>query len=126
MRTRRRCTWDQLRLVLASVSLRESILLTLDMSDTFRPSELFALRWSSFDMDGKKLTVTQRAYGGKLRDYGKTKKSIRSVHVPESLANELWLWRQECPNRAADGFISPDSRKRNGVTRNGFIRTDVC
>jgi hypothetical protein len=38
-------SWDQLRLVLASVSLRDRILLTLDMTETFRPSELFALRW---------------------------------------------------------------------------------
>ena len=44
-------TWDQLRLVLASVPLRDRILLTLDMTETFRPSELFALRWSGFDMD---------------------------------------------------------------------------
>lgn len=117
-------TWDQLRLVLASVSLRDRILLTLDMTETFRPSELFALRWNNFDMDGKTLTVSQTAYRGKLRDYGKTKKSIRSVHVPERLANDLWLWRQECPNPAADGFIFPNSRKRNGATRNGFIRTD--
>ena len=94
------------------------------MTETFRPSELFALRWSNFDMDGKTLTVSQTAYRGKLRDYGKTKKSIRSVHVPERLANDLWLWRQECPNPAPDGFIFPNSRKRNGATRNGFIRTD--
>ena len=44
-------TWDQLRLVLASVPLRDRILLTLDMTETFRSSELFALRWSGFDMN---------------------------------------------------------------------------
>jgi len=117
-------SWDQLRLVLASVSLRDRILLTLDMTETFRPSELFALRWNNFDMDGRTLTVNQTAYRGKLRDYGKTKKSIRSVHVPERLANDLWLWRQECPNPAPDGFLFPNARKRNGANRNGFIRTD--
>lgn len=37
-------TWDQPRLVLASVPLRDRIPLTLDMTETFRPSELFALR----------------------------------------------------------------------------------
>ena len=70
-------TWDQLRLVLASVTLRDRILLTLDMTETFRSSELFALRWSGFDRNGRKLTVSQTAYRGKLRDYGKTKKSLR-------------------------------------------------
>lgn len=117
-------TWDQLRLLLASVPLRDRILLTLDMTETFRPSELFALKWSSFDMDRKTLTVSQTAYRGKLRDYGKTKKSLRTVHVPEGLANELWRWRQECPDPSADAFIFPNSRKRNGAIRNGFIRTE--
>jgi site-specific recombinase XerC len=49
-------TWDQLRLVLASVPLRDRILLTLEMTETFRPSELFALRWSGFDMNQRTLT----------------------------------------------------------------------
>ncbi|MGA8441812.1 MAG: hypothetical protein WB762_24280 [Candidatus Sulfotelmatobacter sp.] len=37
-------SWDQLRSMLASVSLRDRVLLKLDMTETFRPSELFALR----------------------------------------------------------------------------------
>ena len=117
-------TWDQLRLLLASVALRDRILLTLDMTETFRPSELFALRWSGFDMDRRTLTVGQTAYRGKLRDYGKTRKSLRTVHLPEGLANELWLWKQECPDPSPGAFILPNSRKRNGATKNGFIRTD--
>jgi integrase len=117
-------TWDQLRLVLSSVALRDRILLTLDMTETFRPSELFALRWSGFDANNRKMTVRQTAYRGKLRDFGKTKKSLRTVHLPAGLANELWLWRQECSDPSPDGFIFPNSRKRDGARRNGFIRTD--
>jgi integrase len=117
-------SWDQLRLVLASVPLRDCILLTLDMTETFRPSELFALRWRGFDMDARTLTVSQTAYKGKLRDFGKTKKSLRTVHLPEGLATELWLWKQECPDRSPEAFIFPNSRKRNGAKKNGFIRTD--
>ena len=117
-------TWDQLRLVLASVPLRDRILLTLDMTETFRPSELFALRWSGFDMDTQTLTVSQTAYNGKLRDFGKTKKSLRTVHLPQGPANELWLWRQECPDRSPEAFVFPIARKRNGAKKNGFIHTD--
>jgi len=117
-------SWDQLRLVLNSVSLRDRILLTLDMTETFRPSELFALRWRDFDMDARTLTVRQTVYRGKLRDYGKTKNSLRAVHVPEGLANELWLWKQECPNAAPDAFLFPNARRRSGAARNGCIRTD--
>jgi integrase len=117
-------TWDQLRLVLCSVPLRDRVLLTLDMTETFRPSELFALRWSGFDMYSRTLTVSQTAYRGKLRDYGKTRKSLRTVHLPEGLANELWLYRQECQDASPGVFIFPNARKRNGATMNGFIRTD--
>jgi hypothetical protein len=57
-------TWDQLRLVLLSVPLRGCVLLTLDMTETFCPSELFALRWSGFAMESRTLTVSQTAYRG--------------------------------------------------------------
>ena len=117
-------SWNQLRLVLASAALRDRILLTLDMTETFRPSELFALRWSGFDMTCRTLTVSQTTYRGKLRNYGKTKKSLRTVHLPEGLANELWLWKQECPDPSPDAFIFPNTRKRKGAMKNGFIRTD--
>jgi len=117
-------SWDQLRRVLASVPLRDRILLTLDMTETFRPSELFALRWSGFNMDARTLTVIQTAYKGKLRDFGKTKKSLRKVHLPEGLANELWPRKQECRDRSPEACIVPNARKRNGAKRNGFIGTD--
>ena len=77
-------SWNQLRLVLASMALRDRILLTLGMTETFRPSELFALRWSGFDIACRTLTV----------------------------------------DASADAFIFPNARKRNGATKNGFIRTD--
>jgi integrase len=115
---------DQLRLVLASVPLRDRLLLTLDMTETFRPSELFALRWRGFEMDRSAMSVTQTVYKGKLRDFGKTKKSLRTVYLPQGLVNDLWLWKQECPDSSPDAFIFPNARKRNGAARNGFIRTD--
>jgi integrase len=117
-------TWDQLRRVLASVSLRDRILLTLDMTETFRPSELFALRWNGFNMEARTLTITHTVYRGKLRDFGKTKRSLRTVYLPDGLVDELRLWKQACPDPTPEAFIFPNARKRNGVKRNGFIRTD--
>lgn len=117
-------TWDQLRMVLAAAPRRDRILLMLDMTETFRPSELFALCWIGFDLGKRTLTVLQTAYRGKLCDYGKTRKSLRTVHLPEGLAQELWLWKQECPDPSPDAFIFPNGRKRKGATKNGFIRTD--
>lgn len=34
------------------------------------------------------------------------------------------MWRQACPDLSPDAFTFPNSRKRNGAKKNGFIRTD--
>lgn len=60
-----------------------------------------------------------------MRSYGKTKKSLRTVHLPDGVAEELLRWKQGgCPNRESEAFIFPAARKRNGAKRNGPIRTD--
>jgi integrase len=41
--------WDQLWLILANASRRDRLLLILDMTEALRPSELFVLRWRSFE-----------------------------------------------------------------------------
>src|SRR5271157_4020750 len=96
-------TWDQLRLVLATLTHRDRVLLTLEMTEALRPSELFALRWRS--LEGSKLTITETVYKGKIRPWGKTRRSLGDVHLPAGLANELWLWKQECPDPSPDAFI---------------------
>ncbi|GAC1437408.1 MAG: hypothetical protein NVS1B11_31190 [Terriglobales bacterium] len=57
-------TWDQLRVVLANLSTKDRVLLTFEMTEALRPSELFALRWRSFD--GSKLTITETVYKGQI------------------------------------------------------------
>ena len=103
-------TWHQLRAVLAGVSTRDRMLLTLEMTDALRPSELFALRWRSFD--GRSETV----YRGKIRPFGKTEKSLGDVLLPKGMVDDLWLWKQECPDSSPDSFIFPN-------TDGGFMET---
>ena len=79
-------TWNQLRLVLAPVTLRDHILLTLDMTETFRPSQSLALRWGDFDLDSHTLTVRRTAFNGKLRDFGETRMSLRTVNKLPQIA----------------------------------------
>ena len=96
-----------MRLVLATLIHRDRVLLTLEMTEALSPSELFALRWRSFE--GSKLTITETVYKGKIRPWGKTRRSLGDVHLPAGLANELWLWKQECPDPSPDAFIFPNS-----------------
>ena len=105
--------WDQLWLILAKSPRRDRLLLALDMTEALRPSELFALRWRSFD-DCNTLSITETVYRGKLRPYGKTPGSLTKVHLPDGLANELWNWKMECkevaPKKAMpEAFIFPNA-----------------
>jgi integrase len=68
-------TWDQLRLALSKLSLRNRIVLELDMTNALRPSELFAFRWKQFDHPASTLTVAETVYKGKIRDWAKQKRT---------------------------------------------------
>jgi hypothetical protein len=78
------------------------------------PSELFALRWRSFD-NVDTLSITETVYKGKIRPYGKTDGSLTDVHLPAGLAEELCLWKQEnaklSPSKVVPtAFIFPNTR----------------
>ena len=109
-------TWEQLRNALSHLTLRDRILLELDMTNALRPSELFALRWKCFDHTESKMQVFETAYKGAIRPWGKTRKSLGRVHLPKELAEDLWLWKQECPDSSPEAFIFPD-------TKGGFMDT---
>jgi integrase len=53
--------------------------------------------------------VFETAYKGAIRPWGKTKKSLGRVHLPKELADDLWLWKQECPDSSPEAFIFPDA-----------------
>ena len=103
-------TWEQLRDALLQLALRDRVLLELDMTNALRPSELFALRWKCFNYAESKMRVFETAYNGAIRDWGKTRKSLGRVHLPKELAEDLWLWKQECPDSSPDAFIFPDAK----------------
>jgi len=88
-------TWEQLRAALAAATRRDRLILLLDMTDALRPSELFAIRWRTFD-DVNTLDLTETVYRGKVRTYGKTPKSLGKMHLPDDLATELIQWKLEC------------------------------
>ncbi len=54
--------------------------------------------------------VLETAYKGSIRPWGKTKKSLGSVHLPKELADDLWLWKQECPDSSPEAFLFPDAK----------------
>jgi integrase len=110
-------SWDQLRMALNELSPRDRLLLELDMTNALRPSELFALKWKSFDSEESTMSVTETVYKGKLRSWGKTRKSLAVIHIPNGLSADLAEWRTQCPDPSPDAFIFSN---QDG----GFLDTD--
>ncbi|MFZ0770065.1 MAG: tyrosine-type recombinase/integrase, partial [Candidatus Sulfotelmatobacter sp.] len=116
-------TWPQLRGALSRLDLRDRILLELDMTNALRPGELFALRWQCFNHTECTMRLAETVYKGKIRTWGKTRKSLGVVHVPKELADDLWLWKQRCPNSSPEAFIFPN--KKGGFMDSNNYRNRV-
>nr|WP_221312886.1 tyrosine-type recombinase/integrase [Granulicella aggregans] len=101
-------TWEQLRAVLAKATRRDRLLLMLEMTDALRPSELFAIRWRTFDGENT-LDLTETVYRGEIRSYGKTPRSLGKRHLPDDLAAELRQWKLECPDTSPEAFMFPNA-----------------
>src|ERR1700730_1356983 len=101
-------SWEQLRKALSRLDLRDRVLLELDMTNALRPSELFALRWKCFNLAESTMSVSETAYMGKIRPWGKTRKSLGFVHIPKNLAADLLRWKRQCPDPTPKAFIFPD------------------
>jgi integrase len=110
-------TWDQLRRALAELDVRDRLLLELDMTNALRPSELFGLRWKCFSEAASSMTVAETVYKGKIRPWGKTQRSLSTVHLPKDLAQQLAAWKQQSPDPSLEAFIFPNQT-------GGFLDTD--
>ncbi len=98
-------TWEQLRMALELLDDRDRVLVELDMTDALRPSELFALRWKCFEPEKARLVILETVYQGKIRPWGKTKKSLEPVPLPPLLVSDLNDWRAKCPDASPEAFI---------------------
>jgi integrase len=98
-------TWKQLRDVLAKTSIRDWILLQLDMANALRPGELFGLKWQGFDAAACSMTLTETTYKGKIRPWGKTRGSLTTIPIAAELAQDLVEWRKQCPDPSSEAFI---------------------
>jgi len=68
---------------------RDRLLLELDMTNALRPSGLFRLRWKCFNEAASSMCVTETVYKGKVRSWGKTQRSLMTVHSPKDLTVQL-------------------------------------
>jgi integrase len=90
------------------------------MTNALRPSELLAFRWKCFDYDACTLKIVETVYKGKIRPWGKTKKSLAVIHIPRKLADDLKAWRLDCEERAREA-ASKDKTKSPNLSPDDFI-----
>jgi integrase len=62
----------------------------------------------------------ETVYKGKIRSWGKTKKSLAVIHIPRKLADDLKAWRLECEERAREA-ASKDKTKSPHLSPDDFI-----
>jgi integrase len=105
-------TWDQLRMALEILG-----------EHALRPGELFALRWRCFDPTASKLVIQETVYKGKIRQWGKTRKSLAPVHLPPVLVSDLIEWKAKCSDSSSDAFIFPN--ENGGFLDSGNYRKRV-
>jgi integrase len=99
------------------LDVRDRLLLELDMTNALRPSELFGLRWKCFSEAASSMTVAETVYKGKIRPWGKTQRSLATVHLPKDLAKQLAAWKEQSPDPSPEAFIFPNQT-------GGFLDTD--
>ena len=86
--------WDQLRRVLAVLSLKDRLILEPDMTNALRPSELFGLRWRGFSYDECLLELRETVYRGKLPTGGKPERRCARCTSPRN-----WQMISGCGSR---------------------------
>jgi integrase len=94
-----------------SFNIRASLDSTIPSSTNARYIQrTIALRWQCFDHAECTMRLVETVYKGKIRPWGKTRKSLGVVHVPKDLADDLWLWKQGCPNPSPESFMFPNKK----------------
>jgi integrase len=87
-------TLEQIKQLLSTAQGMDRIVIRLFLVTGLRPSELFALRWRSLDVEKGLLRITESVYRGKLRDYTKTtdatsRAELQVVYLPQDIITEL-------------------------------------
>jgi integrase len=94
---------------------RDRTLLTVLFVTALRPSELFALKWKSFDSKRSTLTIAETVYRHKIRPFSKTTQEGDTEHLtlflPDAALIALLKWHSETERNGPEDYIFPNSKK---------------
>jgi integrase len=109
-------TIDEIQKLIAAVSLRERVLIFLDMVTGLRRGELAAPKWEDVDFLKFQINVTRSVvdqHVGKC----KTEVSQKPVPIDEYIAADLMQWYRETPYRAPTDWVFATDSNRAGRKR---------
>jgi integrase len=109
-------TIREMQMLIASVRLRERVLLFLDMVTGLRRSELAGLKWEDVDFLDLHINVTRSVvdqHVGKC----KTEVSQKPVPIDEWIAADLLEWYRQTPYHAPTDWVFATDSNRAGAKR---------
>jgi integrase len=118
-RERRILTIDEVRIVLASLTLRDSLILKLAGIVGMRPGEILALQWHDVTADG--LRITRGIYRGIIQT-PKTHHSVRTAAISTSIREDLDAWRTLSPNVKPDDWVFPNEKGNKPLAHGNYWR----
>jgi len=101
----------EIQALLQELSLRERLLVTMDVITGLRRSELVGIKWSDVDFERLEISITRSVV---LQVVGncKTEASRKPVPLESAVAEDLWLWKQNSPYSGPDDWVFPSHRKK--------------
>ena len=119
-------TTNEVQQLLASLRLRERILVLLAVTTGLRRSELFALKWKDVDFENRQLAV-MRSIVNRVIGPCKTESSQKPVPAHSDLLEALRQWYEESRYRSPESwvFASPKTLGRRPFLAQQIMRRHI-
>jgi integrase len=101
----------EIQALIQELSLRERLLVTMDVVTGLRRSELVGLKWSDVDFERLEISVTRSVV---LQNVGncKTEASRKPIPLEPAVAEDLRSWKENSLYGAPDDWVFPSHRKK--------------
>ena len=108
--------------MIASLDIRERLIVRLAFSVGARPGEIFALPWRH--IAGDTALIEQRVYRGKL---GPVKNDIpRTAALPSSVVKDFAKWAELSFDLSPEAFVFPSEGSNGPGNRDSFWRHSIA
>ena len=120
--TKKVMTMEQVKECFSVLSVRDRLVVKLAVLGGMRPGEILGLQWKHVG-EGE-IAVRQRLYRNDL-DVPKTRHSVRTVALPDGVAEDITEWREAAPTVDPDAWVFPSETLKTPLTRDNIWRRSI-